>query len=93
MSAPTRLDWQHSYQHTQRSTAATLRDERARGVRFHNFGSGVVLPPCDPARMSDRKIDEAAREHARITVERAINQEIATRRRRGQPLHGMVESV
>lgn len=93
MSVPTRLDWQHSHQHTIRRTAETLRDERKRGERFHNFGDGVVMPPCDPSRMTDRQIEDAARRRADRLTEHAINQEIATRRRRGLPLHGMVEEV
>lgn len=93
MSGITRLDWRASHEQTLHRTLTALRDERSRGVRFHPFGDGVVQPACDPSRMSDRQIADAARRHADRVTERAINQEIASRRRRGSPLHGMVDEV
>lgn len=95
MSGISRLDWGHSYQETQRSTAQMLRDLREQGVVRHVFGDGAAfeVAPCDPSRMSDRVIDTTARLHAERVCNRAINQEIANRRRRGLPLHGMVESL
>lgn len=95
MSRPTRLDWGHAYEHTQRETARALRDERARGVVTHAFGDGGPgnLAPCDPSRMSDGQIARAARLHAERVVNRGIAQEVERRRRRGQPLDGMIDEV
>lgn len=95
MSAPTRLDWGRAYEQAQRNTAQTLRDLRKQGAVRYQFGDGGPgnVPTCDPSRMSDRAIDEAARWHAETVCNRGINQEIERRRKRGEPLHGMVESL
>lgn len=91
----TRLDWGHSHEQTFRATVTALRDERTRGVVRHVFGDGAAfeVAPCDPSRMSDCAIERTARLHAERVSNRAINQEIARRRRKGLPLHGMVDEV
>lgn len=65
-------DWRHAYQEHARKKAVQLRDARARGVSFFRFGDAGAT--CDPSRMSDRRIDEAARRDAERVVNMAIAQ-------------------
>lgn len=64
------LDWSRSYQEHQRKKAAQLRDARSRGVTFFRFGDAGAT--CNPSRMTDRQIDDAARRDAERVVNMAI---------------------
>lgn len=65
-------DWRRSYQDLQRSRVAQLRVLRERGATFHRFGDAGAI--CNPSRMSDRQIADAALRDAERVVNRAIAQ-------------------
>lgn len=76
-------DWRRSYQEHQRSRVAQLRAFRERGETFYRFGDSGRT--CDPSRMSDRQIADAALRDAERVVNMAIaqhNEQVERNRRR-----------
>lgn len=63
-------DWRHAYHEHQRRKAAQLKAARGRGETFFRFGDAGTT--CNPSRMSDRQIDDAAMRDA----ERVVNMSI-----------------
>lgn len=74
--------WGRSYEEHQRMKVAQLKAARERGETFFRFGDSGAT--CNPSRMNDRQIEDAAMRDAERVVNRAIishNEQLERNRR------------